>query len=71
MPRWPPRKRLFFNNTIAIPLGAFTVELKGELAEHFPSRSKSGVVVASLLNGESEIAADLQVGDILLAVNGK
>jgi serine protease Do len=53
------------------PLGVFTVDLKGELAESYPSRSKSGVVVAGLLNGEPATAADLRVGDIVYAVDGR
>ncbi|MBV8438336.1 MAG: trypsin-like peptidase domain-containing protein [Silvibacterium sp.] len=54
------------------PLGIFVFDLDDSLAEALPSiRSKRGVIVAGLLGEEPATLADLQVGDVVRAVNGK
>ena len=53
-------------------LGIFVIDLDDSLAEAIPSlRSKRGVIVAGLLGEEPATLADLQVGDVVRAVNGK
>jgi serine protease Do len=52
-------------------LGFFAIDLKGQLAEAMPTRSKSGVIVAGLLSGEPATLADLQVGDVIFSLNDK
>ncbi len=52
-------------------LGIFVVDLKGELNSVIPTRAGKGILVAGLLNGEPATLADLNVGDVILAVNGK
>jgi len=61
-----PRKDL------VAPLGIFVINLDGSLADAMSSlRSKRGVIVAGLLSEEPATFADLQVGDVVRAVNGK
>jgi serine protease Do len=52
-------------------LGIFGIDLNHEFAEAMGLRSQTGVVVAGLLNGEPANLADLTVGDVITAVNGK
>ena len=53
-------------------LGIFVIELDDSMADAMPSlRSKRGVIVAGLLSEEPATFADLQVGDVVRAVNGK
>lgn len=52
-------------------LGIFCINLQGALSDSFPSRSKNGILVASLLSGEPATLADLQQGDIIRSLNGK
>ena len=53
-------------------LGIFVLDLDDSLADAMPSlRSKRGVIVAGLLSEEPATFADLQVGDVVRAVNGK
>ena len=53
-------------------LGIFVIDLNDSLADAMPSlRSKHGVIVAGLLSEEPATFADLQVGDVVRAVNGK
>ena len=61
-----PRKNL------VAALGLFVIDLDDSLADAMPSlRSKHGVIVAGLLGEEPATLADLQVGDVVRAVNGK
>jgi len=53
-------------------LGIFVIDVDNSLADAMPSlRSKHGVIVAGLLGEEPATLADLQVGDVIRAVNGK
>lgn len=52
-------------------LGIFCIDLKGPLSDSMQTRSKSGVLVAGLLNGEPATLADLQPGDVVRTMNGK
>jgi S1-C subfamily serine protease len=53
-------------------LGVFVIDLKhSALGSMLNLRSDNGVLVAGLLGGEPAIAADLSVGDVIRAVNGK
>jgi serine protease Do len=54
------------------PLGIFVMDLKhSEVGAMLNLRSDSGVLVIGLLGGEPAVAADLSVGDVIRAVNGK
>jgi serine protease Do len=53
------------------PLGVFVRDLKGQLAEQMGTRAQSGVIVAGLLAEEPVTLADLQVGDVIMTLNGK
>ena len=54
------------------PLGVFVLDLTPKLAETLAdARSKKGVVVAALTDYDPKLNADLEVGDIIRAVNGK
>jgi serine protease Do len=53
-------------------LGIFVIDLNhSSLGATLGLRSQSGVIVASLLGGEPATAADLVVGDVIRAINGK
>jgi serine protease Do len=53
-------------------LGVFVIDLKASsLGAALSLRSQSGVLVAGLLAGEPATAADLAVGDVIRAINGK
>jgi serine protease Do len=61
-----PRKDLIAS------LGIFVIDLKHSVAGAMLNlRSQNGVLVAGLLGGEPATAADLAVGDVVRAVNGK
>jgi serine protease Do len=54
------------------PLGVFVIDIKHSAAAAMLNlRSDNGVLVAGLLGGEPAISADLSVGDVIRAVNGK
>lgn len=53
------------------PLGIFVINLDRQLIDAMATRSQSGVVVAGLLGGEPATLADLMVGDVITAINGK
>jgi serine protease Do len=59
------------NSDLIVPLGVFVIDLKGTLGETMGIRSKSGVIVAGLLNGEPATLAELQAGDVIFSMNGK
>jgi serine protease Do len=52
-------------------LGVFCIDLNGRLSDALPTRSKSGILIASLLSGEPATLADLQQGDVIRMLNGK
>jgi serine protease Do len=52
-------------------LGIFCIDLKGPLSDSMQTRSKTGILVAGLLNGEPATLADLQPGDVIRTINGK
>jgi serine protease Do len=52
------------------PLGIFVVDLNASPAQP-GERSTSGVVVAGILGGQPATLANLEVGDIVSAANGK
>jgi serine protease Do len=53
-------------------LGIFVLDLDDRLASALPGlRSSRGVVVAGVLSGEPAILANLEVGDVIRAMNGK
>jgi serine protease Do len=52
-------------------LGIFCIDLKGPLSDSLQTRSKTGILVAGLLNGEPATLADLQQGDVIRTLNGK
>jgi serine protease Do len=53
------------------PLGIFVIDLNRQLMEALATRAQSGVVVAGLLSGEPATLAELSVGDVITAINGK
>jgi serine protease Do len=53
------------------PLGVFVMDLKGNLSQAMGTRAQSGVIVAGLLGEEPVTLADLQVGDVVMSLNGK
>ena len=53
------------------PLGIFVIDLNHQLMDAMGTRSQSGVVVAGLLSGEPATLAELTVGDVITAINGK
>ena len=52
-------------------LGVFCIHLNGQLSDALPTRSKSGILIASLLSGEPATLADLQQGDVIRRLNGQ
>jgi len=53
-------------------LGIFVLDLDERLASALPGlRSRHGVIVAGVLAGEPAILANLEVGDVIRAINGK
>ncbi|WP_353072467.1 trypsin-like peptidase domain-containing protein [Tunturiibacter gelidoferens] len=53
-------------------LGVFVVDLNDFIAAALPGlRSKRGVVVAGVLTGEPSTLANLEVGDVVRAINGR
>jgi serine protease Do len=53
-------------------LGVFVIDLKASsLVAALSLRSQNGVLVTGLLAGEPATAADLAVGDVIRAINGK
>ena len=63
---------LIDTKTDLIPsLGIFVVNLNRPLMEAMGTRAQSGILVAAMLSGEPTILADLSVGDLITAINGK
>jgi serine protease Do len=53
-------------------LGVFVIDLNDLIAAALPGlRSKRGVVVAGVLSGEPATLANLEVGDVVRAINGR
>jgi serine protease Do len=52
-------------------LGIFCIDLNGQLSAALATRSKTGILIASLLSGEPATSADLQQGDVIRMLNGK
>jgi serine protease Do len=53
-------------------LGVFLLDLNPTIAANLPGvRSSSGVVVAALVDYEPVVSADLAMGDVIRAINGK
>ena len=59
------------NTDLIVSLGVFVIDLNGPIAQGMSTRSKSGAVVAGLLNGQPATEADLQPGDVIRSINGK
>jgi S1-C subfamily serine protease len=52
-------------------LGIFCIDLNGQLSAALATRSKTGILIASLLSGEPATSADLEQGDVIRMLNGK
>ncbi len=59
------------NTDLIASLGIFVIDLNGPMIQGMSTRSKSGAVVAGLLNGQPATDADLQPGDVIRSINGK
>ena len=52
-------------------LGVTIQDLKGELAEYYGVKAKSGVLVASVVPGDPADQAGIQPNDIIIKINGE
>jgi serine protease Do len=57
------------NTDLIAPIGVFVITLNGPMMEGMSIRSKTGVVVAGLLNGQAAPEADLKPGDVIRSIN--